>query len=219
MQSLEYLSTLAFGFLMGRNRQFDEYDVLERATRWVWRHGFSATSMRDIVAATGVAKASIYNAFGSREAFFQRLLIYYIERKQAQSLTLLKAARTGRAALQAYLDGVLHSPSDESYMSGCLIINIAAEQPALDDEAQATINYGLTLIEEQLTRTIERGVKDGSIDRATEPTVAVPCLLATILGLYVLKRQGICQNKLQDMIDAVLDAFAPTNRLVRSEVA
>ena len=110
-------------------------------------------------------------------------------------------------------------PADKRYISGCLIINIAAEQPSLEDDAQATINYGLALIEEQLTRTIERGIKDGSIDRSTEATVAVPCLMATILGLYILKRQGICQNKLQGMIDTVLDAFAPTSRQARSEVA
>ncbi|SNY90994.1 transcriptional regulator, TetR family [Cohaesibacter sp. ES.047] len=204
---------------MGRTREFDEQDILERATRWVWRNGLASTSMRDIVATTGLGKASIYNAYGSREAFFRRMLTYYIEKRQSQSLSLLDNTRSGRGALEDYFQGVLQSPSDESYMSGCLIINVTTEQSPLDEETRAILDLGMKMIRDQLIDAMQRGIRDGSINSQIKPEKTVPCLIATILGLYVMKRQGICQHQLQDMINASLDALGPDKPRLQEAVA
>ena len=47
-------------------RQFDESEVLEKAMRAFWAHGFEATSLRDLVDCTGLNRGSIYAAFGDK---------------------------------------------------------------------------------------------------------------------------------------------------------
>ena len=64
-------------WVIGRKRQFDEDTVLERATEVFWRRGFAATSVDDLVHATGLGRGSLYGAFGNKEALFIRVVDHY----------------------------------------------------------------------------------------------------------------------------------------------
>lgn len=59
---------------MGRPRAFSESDVVVSASAVFARRGFAATSVDDLVRATGVGRASLYGAFGSKDGLFQRCL-------------------------------------------------------------------------------------------------------------------------------------------------
>ena len=59
---------------VGRPRTFSEPDVVARASAVFARRGFAATSVDDLVRATGVGRASLYGAFGSKDGLFQRCL-------------------------------------------------------------------------------------------------------------------------------------------------
>ena len=59
---------------MGRPRAFSEFDVVASASAVFARRGFAATSVDDLVRATGVGRASLYGAFGSKDGLFQRCL-------------------------------------------------------------------------------------------------------------------------------------------------
>lgn len=55
---------------MGRPRSFDEQQVIDRAAGLFTSHGYEATSIDDIVAATGLLRGSLYQAFGSKRGLF-----------------------------------------------------------------------------------------------------------------------------------------------------
>ena len=59
---------------LGRPRTFSESDVVASASAVFARRGFAATSVDDLVRATGVGRASLYGAFGSKDGLFQRCL-------------------------------------------------------------------------------------------------------------------------------------------------
>lgn len=59
---------------MGRPRAFSESDVVASASAVFAHRGFAATSVDDLVRATGVGRASLYGAFGSKDGLFQRCL-------------------------------------------------------------------------------------------------------------------------------------------------
>src|SRR5438105_373054 len=63
---------------MGRPRQFDSDDVVERSMRAFWEHGYGDTSVGDLVEATGLRPGSLYNAFqgGKHELFLGALERY-----------------------------------------------------------------------------------------------------------------------------------------------
>ena len=51
---------------MARTKEFDPDAALQRALELFWERGYEATSMADLVARLGVARASIYATFGGK---------------------------------------------------------------------------------------------------------------------------------------------------------
>ncbi len=55
---------------MGRNRSFNESEVVDLAAKQFLATGYEATSIDDLVAATGLHRGSLYKAFGSKRGLF-----------------------------------------------------------------------------------------------------------------------------------------------------
>ncbi len=55
---------------MGRPRQFDTDAVLSAARAAFVRNGYRGTSIDDLLRATGLQRASLYSAFGSKRGLF-----------------------------------------------------------------------------------------------------------------------------------------------------
>jgi AcrR family transcriptional regulator len=55
---------------MGRNRTFDEGDVVARCAAVFRSTGYEGTSIDDLVQATGLHRGSLYKAFGSKRGVF-----------------------------------------------------------------------------------------------------------------------------------------------------
>src|SRR5689334_24910291 len=65
---------------MARPRSFDEEEVLRAARDQFWTLGYAATSLDDLMAATGLGKGSLYGAFGSKRELFLRVFDEYCAR-------------------------------------------------------------------------------------------------------------------------------------------
>lgn len=59
---------------MGRTRLFNEADVITIAANAFLRTGYEATSIDELVEATGVHRGSLYKAFGSKRGLFLLVL-------------------------------------------------------------------------------------------------------------------------------------------------
>jgi TetR/AcrR family transcriptional repressor of nem operon len=55
---------------MGRQRGYDEGEVLDRSARAFLRAGYEGTSVEELVGATGLHRGSLYQAFGSKRGLF-----------------------------------------------------------------------------------------------------------------------------------------------------
>ena len=64
---------------MARPREFDEEAVLDAAVQCFWARGYESTSVKDLMEATGLTAASLYNAYGDKRAMFRTALDRYIE--------------------------------------------------------------------------------------------------------------------------------------------
>lgn len=74
---------------MGRNRNFDEADVVRRSARLFMSHGYEGTSIDELLTATGLHRGSLYQAFGSKRGLFVACLEAHLtERDPGRSDTL-----------------------------------------------------------------------------------------------------------------------------------
>jgi AcrR family transcriptional regulator len=88
---------------MGRPKEFDRGEVLERAMEVFWTHGFEVTSMSDLQRALGIGRQSLYDTFGDRKAIFDEALGHYVARSNARNDVLLEVD-DGLEAVRNYFD-------------------------------------------------------------------------------------------------------------------
>src|SRR3979490_2548354 len=56
----------------GRPRGFNQDEALDRAMHVFWQKGFEGASLSDLTTAMGIQPASLYKAFGNKQALFEK---------------------------------------------------------------------------------------------------------------------------------------------------
>ena len=107
---------------MGRPREFELDDAIEKATGLFWRNGYEGTSLSDLTQAIGISPPSFYFAFGSKEGLFRKI----VERYFAEQSKIVEAAfrkPTPRAVVKHFLHGYADMLTDPLHAPGCLAMN------------------------------------------------------------------------------------------------
>jgi len=142
-----------------RRPEFDREEVLDAALRTFWRKGYEATTLPDLLEATGLARQSLYNAFGDKRSLFLTSLRRY---EDAELRKLEAALQRGsvRAALRVVFQQVLASAGCEN---GCFLLNSAAELLPRDPEVGEVVASAMKRQEHALAEALRRGVREGEL--------------------------------------------------------
>jgi len=183
---------------MARTKQFDRDEVLDSAVRLFWRQGYEATSIRDLVDATGINRASMYATFGGKEALFEAALDHYVDQISRDRLALLSADGSARKALERYFNSLIRFSLGEGRNLGCLLTNTAVEAAARNPDLEAKLSEVFNGVEQTFRRVIRRGQTDGEISKNQGPTALARFLMTTVHGLRVVARFNPDERHLRD---------------------
>lgn len=196
-------------------RRYDETEVLDRAMHAFWSRGYEATSVGDLVAATGIHRASLYAAFSGKRQLFVECLRRYDEEHRERFLAGIAGNRTPRAAILATFDAASRKSDDPATPTGCLLVNTALEVSPHDPEIRALVNESLAAVEAFFHRNVAAGVSQGSIREDADPDATAKALLGLFLGLRVLTRSGIDPATIGAVLEqaaAILGPEAPSQQ-------
>lgn len=110
---------------MGRPRSFDEHVVVAAAATAFTDLGYEATSVDDLLHATGLHRGSLYQAFGSKRGLF---------------LSALRA-HLSTTDLGAATDGLAGDEADETLLDLLLVATL--ELAPRDEEVRALVTRAL----------------------------------------------------------------------------
>ncbi|KOV96352.1 TetR/AcrR family transcriptional regulator [Streptomyces sp. NRRL B-3648] len=196
---------------MARPRTFDEERALDAAMRTFWEKGYEATSTRDLCAATGLGRSSIYNTFKSKHDLFQRALHRYMTAMNAAQFAVLEDPGPSggdriRALFALVLDGdAQNRPGGRSL--GCLSVNTTVELAGRDAAAAGMLERDTARRLAALRAAVEAGRRDGSITSARDTGDLARFLNATIAGLRVSAQGGADRAALEAIAEVALDAL------------
>ncbi|GAA4129557.1 hypothetical protein GCM10022215_42230 [Nocardioides fonticola] len=129
---------------MARTRTFETAAAVAAAREVFWRRGYAETSVPDLEAATGLARSSLYAAFGSKRGLFDAAVASYLEEVVRPRIAALGDDGEDAVAPDA-LDGYLGGLRDavaagaDDVRLGCLLVNTAGADLVHDEGVRAVI--------------------------------------------------------------------------------
>jgi AcrR family transcriptional regulator len=192
---------------MARPREFDEDEVLDLALATFWEHGYEGTSIDDLVAATGLGRASLYGAFGDKERIFERAIERYCV-GVGDALETVEDEPSARLALGRLLRALVLKSVPRSGPRGCFLLSTAVggDAPAAAREAYAE---HLTRLERALTALVRKGQKSGEFTRAADEESVARMLAVLLQGVAAGARAGRTKAQLEAAIETAMELVAP----------
>lgn len=117
-------------------KHFEPDEVLGVAELLFWQRGVAATGIQDVVAATGLSRSSLYNAFGGKDELYTGALRRYVERRSQPMFARLADDPRGLPAIADFFDRLISVRCTGQFAGwGCLISNAHLEHPAAEAKA------------------------------------------------------------------------------------
>ncbi|MDJ0953032.1 MAG: TetR/AcrR family transcriptional regulator [Acidimicrobiia bacterium] len=153
---------------MGRTKQYERTELLDRAVELFRRQGFNGTSTAELVAELGVNRKSMYAEFGSKQGLFEAALERYNSKHLSGVLAPIEAADAGPDTIRKAFAGYASASEGWFFGRGCLMCNTAVERGALDPASGRYVAAYLDRIQRAFRNALENGVRSGEISESAD---------------------------------------------------
>ena len=193
---------------VGRPRQFDEAEVLQGAMDVFWRKGYEGTSMSDLMAATGLHKGSLYQAFGNKHQLYIRALQDYIANMAAKMGGIVNGAESGvegiRAAMYHHID---MGACEDGVNSGCMALNSLVEDAQHDEDIMAVLGTAYEMRMRLIGEAVARAQGEGDL-RGDIPVERLANIIASLeAGLLAELKGPLDEAGARSQVDDLLTAL------------
>ncbi len=182
--------------------------IIAEATRLVKQKGFEATSMSDLVEATGLQKGCLYFHFTGKDD----LLAAVLEKSRTDFFQLVDAGLEGKTPgerLDNFFTGVLNYQKSTGFSCGCIFGNMALEMSGKDKRVavfikdlfdewtakirevvkaaqrskQVTAELSADVLARHIVMALEGGIMFSRLEKSEKPLKDCVAALRAMLGL------------------------------------
>jgi len=181
---------------VGRPALYDREAVVSAATLAFWEKGYSATTLRDLEAATGVDRSTLYNSFAGKKGLFRSCATAYVDQAEEQLLEPLFDGTEGIADIMEFIDRI-GAIFESDVPTGCLIVN---DMGAVTDP-DSTQRY-LERLEGGLRAALDRAAIAGQLD----PNLCEQrsrLLSAAVIGINQVSHSGTDTVATSDLLEGI----------------
>lgn len=190
---------------MPRSKAFDPDQALERAMNVFWDKGYEGTSIQDLVGATGVNRASLYQTFGDKRQLFQKALERFRNGGDRDLNEVTARYPAGVSRIRAALEDAGRAALSDP--RGCFVVNAAAELATRDQQMLDSAKDTREQIERFFTRCLRDAVKIGEIRPEANPITLARFLTNALFGLRLTAKTQPTRKLIADVVDTTLGAI------------
>jgi TetR/AcrR family transcriptional repressor of nem operon len=193
---------------VARTREFDTDAAVARAMDVFWCKGYEATSITDLVEATGVQRGSLYAAFGSKQGLYHAALDRYRQDLGAPMLAALSSGQDIREVLRTVLVGLVEQAVSDEQRRGCLMVNAATERLREDRGVGSRVRDTVTAMQDALTAAIAEGQRLGQVREDASAAALAGFIVLAVQGVRVMGVIDPDRRRLTDAVEVALDCLS-----------
>jgi TetR/AcrR family transcriptional regulator, copper-responsive repressor len=197
----------------GRPRQYDPERALAKAADAFWKHGYAATSLDDLSAATGMNRPSLYAAFGDKRDLYLKTLARYQQQSRAIGMQIIADDPPLRVFLKRFYEAALDiylATGDEA--RGCYSISTAPAQAVTDPAVRDFLAASIAGTDAFLAKQIGRARERGEVPSNEDPHALAQLATAVLHTIAVRARVGVPRKQLRAVAAIAIDAICGPQR-------
>ena len=172
--------------MLKKNLRYQE--AINRCMLLFWEQGYFNTSIDDLVKVSGLNRATIYNQFGNKDAFFKAMLEQYETEVTSQLTAPLLQKPNGLKAIHAFFEQFIILSEEGRLKNGCFYINAAADIPLYAPEIAEKVNAFISYLTNLFRNALTMAQSAGEISQNLDIEDSCQFLVANIFGLLTIAR-------------------------------
>ena len=173
---------------MPRPREFDTKEAIASICDQFWSDGYEATGITDLESATGLARARLYSAFGSKQEMLYEAIDFYLESRINVIFGRVdNGGITGVANFFRTFAGIVAKQPERAEM-GCLVVNSMIEFGRSEPELVERADRYRERVRGAFRSALERDAAEGRLAEDVESLADLAYVM--LMGLYVTVKGG-----------------------------
>jgi TetR/AcrR family transcriptional regulator, transcriptional repressor for nem operon len=187
-------------------KQFDRNEALDRAMAAFWSRGYEATSIDDLVQATGIGRGSLYGTFGDKRQLFLAALDQYWNTVGMEMFAELSDP-DARHAIERMFDALIRRASNPKFPRGCLFTNTSLECPTCGEEIARKIAENMGQQETAIYQVLRRAQADGTLSQTQDARALARFFLGVAWGINAVNKSVADPGVFRDMVRVAMTAW------------
>ena len=180
---------------MARPREFDTKAAIESICDQFWADGYEATGIADLESATGLARARLYAAFGSKHEMLNQAIDFYLESRI--DVIFSRVDDRGIAGVVNFFRTFawIVAEHPERAEMGCLVVNSMVELGRSDPDVAVRAERYRDRVRGAFCSALERDAEEGRLAGDVQSLSDLAFMM--LMGLYVSVKGGAPSDEIE----------------------
>ncbi len=196
---------------MGRAKQYERTELLNKAVELFRNSGFNGTSTADLVDELGINRKSMYAEFGSKQELFESTLQHYFDNHLSRVLAPIEHPDASTASIRRAFSDYASASEGWFHGKGCLMCNTAVERGALDPGSAVYVAAYFDRITNAFRHALANALESGEIGPGVDLDRIAAFLTTALVGVAASIRAQAEPELLHataSVVSDLLDALA-----------
>lgn len=195
---------------MPRPSSFTTSQLADRALQRFWVHGFHASSMDDLVNATGISRHGIYTTFGGKKALFLACFEQYQQMVVTPAFEVVEAPGADLQSVATYFEKQIESGEAVGLPGpGCFVANAATEVAPDDADVMALVLQHNDRLRQGFAGALRQSALASDQDRVLD---LADVMVIFTNGLWTMSRSISDANVLRRAVTRFLELLAESTK-------
>jgi len=191
--------------------------ILQESRKIFTRQGFQNTTIREIIAATGVKKGNLYYHFSSKE----ELGIAVLTDARDEFFSILDRSFTGenpKSRIINSCNSIMEMMQQTNFVGGCLFGNTALEMTDSNSQFGQILQEIFSCWTDKIEYELRQILRSGTAENVIQPGILATAVVAILEGGIMLSRVYGSSDNLDDCISVIKKLISNYDRFVKNPV-